>query len=74
MPIKLQGGVIRTNCLDNLDRTNIVQSSLAKRVLAQQLQALGFIGLNESVDDFEELSQVFRNRAFDTNVYPRSAG
>jgi hypothetical protein len=75
MPIRLQGGVVRTNCLDNLDRTNIVQSALAKRMLTQQLQDLGFIGSNESVDDFEELSRVFRECGFsDEHVVLHSAG
>jgi len=32
----LQAGVFRTNCVDSLDRTNVVQSMLAMRVLQQQ--------------------------------------
>lgn len=32
-----QSGVIRTNCMDNLDRTNVVQSLLARRSLIYQL-------------------------------------
>ena len=31
-----QTGVFRTNCVDSLDRTNVVQSMLAARVLHQQ--------------------------------------
>jgi hypothetical protein len=34
---KVQRGVIRTNCVDCLDRTNIVQSYIAKLALIQQL-------------------------------------
>jgi hypothetical protein len=34
--LKSQTGCIRTNCMDCLDRTNVVQHMLAKRTLAQQ--------------------------------------
>ena len=37
-----QSGVLRTNCMDCLDRTNIVQSAVARQVLEQQLKAEGF--------------------------------
>lgn len=32
-----QAGVVRTNCIDNLDRTNVVQSLIARRVLGKAL-------------------------------------
>jgi len=35
-----QSGIIRTNCMDCLDRTNVVQSSFAQHILEAQLQAL----------------------------------
>lgn len=35
--ISWQQGVIRTNCMDNLDRTNVVQSLFARRSLIMQL-------------------------------------
>ncbi|KFX96137.1 hypothetical protein O988_05465 [Pseudogymnoascus sp. VKM F-3808] len=37
-----QNGVLRTNCMDCLDRTNIVQSAVARQILEQQLKAEGF--------------------------------
>lgn len=37
-----QKGVVRTNCMDCLDRTNVCQSSFAKYVLDAQLKAQGF--------------------------------
>lgn len=37
-----QRGVIRTNCMDCLDRTNVCQSSFAKYVLDAQLKAQGY--------------------------------
>ena len=36
-----QVGVFRTNCMDCLDRTNVVQSVLARNVLLRQLAAFG---------------------------------
>lgn len=35
-----QSGVFRVNCIDCLDRTNVVQTEIARRVLEQQLQEL----------------------------------
>ena len=34
----LQEGVFRTNCIDCLDRTNVVQSLIARQSLQDQLQ------------------------------------
>ena len=42
-PISLQKGVFRTNCMDCLDRTNVVQSYLNKEVLAEILSKLGLL-------------------------------
>ena len=36
--VTVQQGVFRTNCIDCLDRTNVVQSMLAKKSLHEQLQ------------------------------------
>jgi hypothetical protein len=36
-----QRGVFRVNCIDCLDRTNVVQTAIAKRVLQGQLTKLG---------------------------------
>jgi hypothetical protein len=38
---KEQTGVVRTNCIDCLDRTNVLQSVIAKQVLEKQLKELG---------------------------------
>lgn len=37
-----QQGVLRTNCMDCLDRTNVCQSSFAKHMLEYQLRGEGF--------------------------------
>lgn len=39
---KQQSGVLRTNCMDCLDRTNVCQSSFAKHMLEVQLKEEGF--------------------------------
>ncbi|AOW04806.1 YALI0E01408p [Yarrowia lipolytica CLIB122] len=36
----VQSGIFRVNCIDCLDRTNVVQTEIAKRVLEQQLEEL----------------------------------
>ena len=37
--LRRQRGVVRANCMDNLDRTNVVQSVLARRAILNQLRA-----------------------------------
>lgn len=39
--VSKQNGVLRTNCMDCLDRTNVVQSAVAKRALEMQLKDEG---------------------------------
>ncbi|KAJ4306279.1 hypothetical protein N0V88_001078 [Collariella sp. IMI 366227] len=41
-PVAQQKGVLRTNCMDCLDRTNVCQSSFAKHMLDLQLKDQGF--------------------------------
>ena len=59
-PQKVQTGVVRTNCMDNLDRTNVVQATIAKWTLNQQLRELGILPVGEGIDDYEAISQEFR--------------
>ncbi|KAJ3555857.1 hypothetical protein NP233_g12105 [Leucocoprinus birnbaumii] len=59
-PIKLQNGTVRTNCMDNLDRTNVVQATIAKWTLNNQLRELGILSDNAGVDDYESFSKDFR--------------
>ncbi|GAM20122.1 hypothetical protein SAMD00019534_032970 [Acytostelium subglobosum LB1] len=39
--VQRQQGIVRTNCIDNLDRTNVVQSLVSRNCLERQLAALG---------------------------------
>lgn len=48
--ISLQSGVFRTNCIDCLDRTNVVQSMLAKRSLNNILQKLGILKVGQRIE------------------------
>ncbi|XP_019459121.1 PREDICTED: phosphoinositide phosphatase SAC2-like isoform X2 [Lupinus angustifolius] len=41
-PRMLQAGVLRTNCIDCLDRTNVAQYAYGLAAFGSQLQALGF--------------------------------
>ncbi|TFK41302.1 inositol/phosphatidylinositol phosphatase [Crucibulum laeve] len=59
-PVKMQKGVIRTNCMDNLDRTNVVQAALAKWTLNVQLRELGILSETAGIDDYEAFSKDFR--------------
>jgi hypothetical protein len=60
MPVKEQQGVVRTNCMDCLDRTNVMQATLAKWTLNKQLESLGILHDGTSIDDHEAFSQDFR--------------
>jgi len=59
-PVKLQNGVFRTNCMDNLDRTNVAQAAIAKWTLDRQLKAIHVLHETDSVDNYEELVKEFR--------------
>lgn len=44
-----QGGVIRTNCIDCLDRTNVVQGVVGHRAMEAALTAMGLLAPGSSV-------------------------
>ncbi|XP_031327364.1 phosphatidylinositide phosphatase SAC1-like isoform X2 [Photinus pyralis] len=56
----LQDGVFRTNCVDCLDRTNVVQSMIARRCLGNILHKLSIIKSEESIEEFPSLERVFK--------------
>ena len=56
-----QSAVVRTNCMDCLDRTNVVQTMLARWTLTRQLLDLGVLQPGESADDDEAFRDLFRN-------------
>ncbi|ESO96884.1 hypothetical protein LOTGIDRAFT_187933 [Lottia gigantea] len=48
--ISQQNGVFRTNCMDCLDRTNVVQSMIARETLQEQLQRLGILEVGSKIE------------------------
>lgn len=48
--VSTQNGVFRTNCIDCLDRTNVIQSMLARRSLNNTFIKLGLIQTNHSFE------------------------
>lgn len=56
-----QINVVRTNCMDCLDRTNVVQTMLARWTLTRQLTDIGVLKSGETADDDEAFRFLFRN-------------
>ncbi|KAI6645875.1 phosphatidylinositol-3-phosphatase SAC1 [Oopsacas minuta] len=57
----LQHGTFRTNCIDCLDRTNVVQSMLARRSLLTVLHSVNVLQEGERLDLHPEFEFVFKN-------------
>lgn len=57
----LQEGVFRTNCIDCLDRTNVVQSMLAHRSLEAILQKLGVLQHEQKLDEHPVFERLFKS-------------
>lgn len=55
---KLQRGIIRTNCIDCLDRTNAAQFITCKEALSQQLSSLGLFPEETSLDYDSDLINI----------------
>ncbi|XP_054275237.1 phosphatidylinositol-3-phosphatase SAC1 [Macrosteles quadrilineatus] len=56
-----QTGVFRTNCIDCLDRTNVVQSMLARRSLTTVLQRLAILRPGQTVEKQDQFEWLFKN-------------
>ncbi|KAF9981188.1 hypothetical protein BGZ75_007549 [Mortierella antarctica] len=57
-----QKGVIRTNCMDCLDRTNVVQSAIGRYILNHQLLRLGIASLpDKGLSVYEDFENVFNH-------------
>jgi len=59
--IRQQNGVFRTNCIDCLDRTNVVQSMLAKRTLEQQLKWLQVLVGDDLLIHYADFERSYKN-------------
>lgn len=63
-----QKAVYRTNCIDCLDRTNVVQSAIAKKILEKQLQELAGVSPGEKLPQLEHMFRnVWANNAGNNN-------
>ena len=56
-----QTSVVRTNCMDCLDRTNVVQSMLGRWALTRQLIDAGVLRQGENATDDRVFEDLFRN-------------
>ncbi|XP_015416771.1 PREDICTED: phosphatidylinositide phosphatase SAC1 isoform X1 [Myotis davidii] len=56
-----QEGVFRSNCMDCLDRTNVIQSLLARRSLQAQLQRLGVLHVGQKLEEQDEFEKIYKN-------------
>ncbi|KAJ8303637.1 hypothetical protein KUTeg_020033 [Tegillarca granosa] len=56
-----QNGIFRTNCIDCLDRTNVVQSLFARVIAEEQLKRLGVLEGGQSVADYGSFNNLFNN-------------
>ncbi|XP_050296050.1 phosphatidylinositol-3-phosphatase SAC1 [Anthonomus grandis grandis] len=59
--MSLQEGVFRTNCIDCLDRTNVVQSMLAHRNLEIVLRKFGILRHEERLEDQRTFETLYKN-------------
>ncbi|KAL6299034.1 SacI homology domain-containing protein [Sparassis latifolia] len=59
-PVKMQRGTVRTNCLDNLDRTNVAQAAVAKWMLNRQLVAVDILKESDSIDNYDDVMKDLR--------------
>ncbi|KAG0593154.1 hypothetical protein M758_1G301500 [Ceratodon purpureus] len=55
-----QKGVVRTNCIDCLDRTNVTQSLIGRKALEVQLERIGIFEPNNTIAQFEDLETKYK--------------
>ncbi|KAL6899782.1 hypothetical protein ACP4OV_006440 [Aristida adscensionis] len=49
--IEEQTGIVRTNCIDCLDRTNVTQSMIGRKTLESQLQQIGVLAVDDTISN-----------------------
>lgn len=64
MVLRKQTSIVRTNCMDCLDRTNVVQSILGRTVLNTQLTELGVLAKGQTFESISDFEFLFRNGNF----------
>ncbi|KAI9077395.1 hypothetical protein K1719_040708 [Acacia pycnantha] len=58
--MKEQLGVVRTNCIDCLDRSNVTQSMIGRNMLEFQLRRLGVFEAEETITSHPNLDEKFK--------------
>uniref|UniRef100_A0A3Q3K2V7 SAC domain-containing protein n=1 Tax=Monopterus albus TaxID=43700 RepID=A0A3Q3K2V7_MONAL len=56
-----QEGTFRSNCMDCLDRTNVIQSLLARRSLQSQLWRMGVLHMGQQTEEQAEFEKMYKN-------------
>lgn len=59
--LKEQTGVVRTNCIDCLDRTNVTQSMIGRKILERQLNQIGIFGDDDAISAYSFFDACFKN-------------
>ncbi|KAM0057432.1 putative phosphatidylinositol-3,4-bisphosphate 4-phosphatase [Helianthus debilis subsp. tardiflorus] len=55
-----QIGIVRTNCIDCLDRTNVTQSMIGRKMMEYQLQRLGIFDAEETINTYPSFDDCFK--------------
>ncbi|GAB2282470.1 GTPase activating protein (GAP) for Rho1p [Dionaea muscipula] len=55
-----QHGVVRTNCIDCLDRTNVTQSMIGRKMLECQLRRIGVFDAKETISSHPHFDENFK--------------
>ncbi|GAB2223953.1 hypothetical protein Droror1_Dr00004698 [Drosera rotundifolia] len=55
-----QHGVVRTNCIDCLDRTNVTQSMIGRKMLEHQLKKIGVFDAKETISSHPNFDENFK--------------
>ncbi|KAJ4841336.1 Fimbrin, actin-bundling protein, partial [Turnera subulata] len=58
--MKEQTGVVRTNCIDCLDSTNVTQSMIGRRMLEIQLRRIDIFGAEETISSHANFDDNFK--------------
>ncbi|KAL6662182.1 hypothetical protein ACP70R_000041 [Stipagrostis hirtigluma subsp. patula] len=58
--LEQQTGTVRTNCVDCLDRTNVTQSMVGRKILESQLQRIGVLGANDTISNYPDFDAHYK--------------
>ncbi|CAH8281143.1 unnamed protein product [Arabidopsis lyrata] len=58
--MKEQLGIVRTNCIDCLDRTNVTQSMIGRNMLEFQLKRIGVFGAEEAISSHKNFDECYK--------------